>query len=226
MTDPAEALVVGRGAGGGGVDPALRRIRFAAGLLALALHGGLLWGWIHVSRWQPERAAQRIEVIFVERAEPVEQAVPAMPVPPTRPIRRVASPRPDPPGTRRMQAVEVARDAPPPEPPAPPLRLWRKDGGLALPEQALSVPVFDDRARVTFDRQVALPGSTDAAYAETVALRLRRAFAPEDVVLAVLQFLMGRPQPDDCGKIEARLQASDPDVSREIDLDKFHRFCK
>jgi hypothetical protein len=45
-------------------------------------------------------------------------------------------------------------------------------------------------------------------------------------VLAVLRFLGGGPQPDDCGKIEARLVASDPDVSREIDRNKFDRFCK
>ncbi len=226
MTDPAEALVVGRAERRAGDDVALRRIRLLAGILAIALHGALLWGWITVSRWQPERPPQRIEVVFVERSTPAELAVPAMPVPPARPIRRVASPRPDPPGTRRMQAIEVPRDARPVEPPAPPLQLWRPDGGIDLPDQDADLPVFDDYARITYDRRVALPGSTDAAYAETVALRLRRSFTPEDIVLAVVQFLMGRPQPDDCGKIEARLQASDPDVSREIDLHKFQRYCK
>jgi hypothetical protein len=194
-------------------------------MVALGLHALLLWGWVRVSRWQPEAVPQRIEVIFVAERLPLEHEVPPMPIAPARPIRRVASPRPDAPNATRLQAVEVPRAAPAREA-TPTLRLWRPDGGLVLPEQRAEIPVFDDRARISYDRKVALPGSTDAAYAETVALRLRRAFTPEDVVLAVFQFLMGRPQPDDCGKIEARLQASDPDVSREIDLHKFQRFCK
>ena len=225
MIDPAAALSVRAGTSPRADDRSLALLRAIAWLFAIALHLLLLWGWIRVSRWQPEAPPQRFEVIFLAERSLAEHDVPPMPEPPARPIRKVASPRPDPPGQSRLQAVEVPADAPPPREDVP-MRLFRPDGGLLLPDQQTDIPVFDDRARISFDRQVALPGSTDAAYAETVALRLRRAFTPEDVVLAVFQFLLGRPQPDDCSKIEARLVASDPDVSREIDMDKFHRFCK
>lgn len=227
MIDPAAGLVVGGApARRADPDPALLRIRSAAWLVALILHAGLLWGWIHVSRWEPERAPQRIEVVFLERSAVPEFAVPAMPVPPSRPIRKVASPRPDAPGTRRLQAVEVPREAQVVAEPAPPLRLWRPDGGIVLPDSSVVLPVFDDRARITFDRTVVLPGDSDAAAAEKVTIRLRRALVPADIVNAVLRLLFAAPQPDDCPKIEARLQAGDPGISREIDLDKFRRYCK
>ncbi|MCK7594944.1 hypothetical protein [Pseudomarimonas salicorniae] len=226
MIDPAAALAVEARAPRADRDRAVSAIRFAGAALAVGLHAMLIWGWIQVSRWQPETPPRTIEVIFLTDSAAPDQAVPPMPVPPARPIRKVASPRPDPSSTSRLQAVEVARDAPARPEEAPSLRLFRPDGGLVLPESRTEVPAFDDRARITFDRRVALPGSTDAAYAEVVALRLRRAFTPEDVVLAVLRFLGGGAQPDDCRKIEARLVASDPDVSREIDMNKFSRFCK
>lgn len=226
MTDPAAALVVSGRVQHGATDSGLRIAKAAAWLVALALHAALLWGWIKVSRWQPESVPQPIEVIFLARQAELEHEVPAMPVPPARPIRRVITPRAAPSEGPRLQAVEVPIEAEPLPDTPPSLRLWRPDGGMALPDAADSVPVFDDRARITRDRRVALPGSTDAAYAEKVALRLRRSFTPEDVVMAVLRFLGGGAQPDDCSKIEARLLASDPGVSREIDMDKFHRFCK
>lgn len=225
MIDPAAALVVA-GSAAKRPDPALQAARIAAGLLAVALHAMLLWGWIRVSRWQPESPPARFEVIFVNQRIQPERAIPPMPVPPARPIRKVASPRPDRAQGPRLQAVEVPRGERPEPPSTPSLRLWRPDGRLEMPDRRDEVPAFDDRARISRDRQVALPGSTDAAYAETVALRLRRSYTPEDVVLAVFRMLTGGAQPDDCSKIEARLLASDPDVVREIDLHKFRRSCR
>ena len=226
MIDPAAALVVAGRSAAARPDRTLRWARGVAWALAILVHALLLWGWIRVSRWQPDTPPQRFEVLFLTERSAPEQAVPPMPVPPARPIRKVASPRPDTGQRTRMQAVEVPRSPEPLPEPTSELRLFRPDGGLLLPESETRVPVFDDRARITYDRRVALPGSTDAAYAEAVALRLRRALTPEDVVMAVLRFLGGGAQPDDCGKIEARLVASDPDISREIDLDKFDRFCR
>jgi hypothetical protein len=226
VIDPAAALVVSGRVQPGTSDRALTLAKSIAALLALALHAALLWGWMHVSRWQPDVPPQSFEIVFVARQTPPEHGIPPMPVAPVRPIRKVASARPSAPERTALQAIDVAQ-----APPAPPktesrLRLFRPDGGLRLTEQAVDVPVFDDQARIRYDRRVALPGHSDAAAAEAVALRLRRSLTPEDVVKAVLRFLFAAPQPDDCPKIEARLIAGDPGVSREIDLHKFHRYCQ
>ncbi|GIX36524.1 MAG: hypothetical protein KatS3mg126_2303 [Lysobacteraceae bacterium] len=212
-------------------DRTWQALRLLAAGVAVGLHLGLLAYWERISRWVPDAAETRLEVVFVPALRPDEAGVPPLPVPPPRPIRKVASPRPTTAPGAAIQAVEIAERSGQTEaarggPPPPALRIFRADGGLRLPGSTDEVPVFDARARIQQDRAVRLPGHSDAAAAEAVALRLRRALTPEDVVLAVLRLLGGGPQPDDCPKIEARLLASDPGVSREIDLHKFREYCR
>lgn len=152
-------------------------------------------------------------------------AIPAMPVPPQRalPLRVERPKEAATPGQKQVSRhVEVKADEPAPLDRA---NWLMPDGSLRRDHGPAELPVWTDQDRISLSRVTQLPGSTDAASAEKVAIRLRRAMTPEDVVNAVLRFLFGQVTKDDCQAIEGRLFLSDPGVSREIDMAKYRKTC-
>ena len=196
----------------------------AIATLVLLLHLlGLLW--VDSLLGHPRGSEQPLQVVWLS-ADPAKPSDPP-PVPMPRPPAR--------------SAVAAARDNPAPlVSPVPVAENVQLDNGKALLEQSTWLlpdgrirwdqrqaeePAWTDQDRISRNRIVQLPGSTDAAAAEKVAIRLRRAMTPEDVVLAVVRMLFGTVQKDDCRAIEGRLHMSDPGVTREIDMIKFRKRC-
>lgn len=228
MIDPAEALVF-RSFERTQDQPFAHLSR--AQLIALALvillaHGMLASYLARLSQPRSLTGSQALELIWLVESRPDEAPVPPMPQPPIRPraaptsiaapvaaseeaVGRLAAPTID-------RAESVSR---------PQVPLLRTDGSLRLPEVELKFQRWTDADRIRYDREVRLPGLSDSAAADLVAVRMREAMSPEKVVNAVLRFLFGKPVKDDCRTIGDRLQASDPGVVREIDLFKFRKQC-
>lgn len=227
VDDPAEGLRVAARAAPSRAAPLPARWQAAIWLTVIALHGLLVAvvdGWM---RPEPRPPSRVLEVVWVGEPARPEHAIPPMPVPPARRARRTTAvmvpvaplAAPESPAT----GAEASLDEPPEPPPA---SLFLPDGRIRMEQpDALSGIRWGDRERISLDRRVVLPGATDAAAAEAVAIRLREAMTPETVVLAVMQMLFGRPRPDDCQTVGQRLVMSDPGVSREIDMNKFRRIC-
>ncbi|MBD8524541.1 hypothetical protein [Pseudomarimonas arenosa] len=184
---------------------------------------GVFWLW---SLMRPSTGATDTESIQVQwlAADPRrELPVPPMPRPPLRAVSAAPSPvitaeRREPSETAQAQDVEPVSQ--------PPASRWLTiDGTPRWDRSAIVASGWTDQDRIVRDRLVQLPGHSDSAAAEKVAIRLRRAMTPEDVVGAVLRFLFGRVAKDDCRAIERRLHMSDPGITREIDLHKFRKQC-
>lgn len=227
MSDPACGLVF-RDAPGVAEDTGellSRRAQQLLWLLVVGLHVLLAVLWQQATRLRAAAVDTALEVVWISVPRSPEPVVPPMPQAPAR-----TPPAQSPSGLRtpQDQSVEAAgASVPSPAAPAADLAvpLFTPDGRVRMAQPAFAVGEWGDRERISRDRMPRLPGATDAAAAEVVAIRLRRQFTPEDIVLAVVQFVMGRPRPDDCSKIEGRLHMSDEGVSREIDLNKFRRIC-
>lgn len=204
---------------GGRVRPTAEQI--VAWSLVGLLHAWLLHALMSHSRWSADAEEERtIEVHFITPATPSSWAQPEWPRLPVRPSASVTR--------QHSTGVDASvqhpvQDQPQPIEP-PPARLLGSDGRPLAPKST-EFEAWDDADWALRDRIARLPGDSDARAAEVVALRMRAAMTPQRVVMSVLQFLFGRPTPDDCRAIESRLLVSDPGVSREIDLHKFRRTC-
>lgn len=199
-----------------------RSWRWLLAALVLVLHVFALLALQRAMAPRPGATDPVLEVIFLRRS-PEPPTPPDWPSLPQRPAAEAAaSATPVAASERSPTATEAA-----PAEAAERERRWLgTDGSLrwALEAPAYSAP--DATARLWRRPAPRLPGASDAAAAEAVAVRLRRSLTPEQAVNAVLRFLFGQLRPDDCGTIEHRLLLSDPGVSREIDLNKFRRSCR
>ena len=194
------------------------REQIVAWSLVGILHAWLLHTLVTHSRWRAEDAVdQAIEVSFITSAPTPVWAQPAWPQLPTRPVDPATS-QP----ARRSAELHVQQDEAPVTP--PPARLLDADGRPLAPAVS-EFEAWDDADWISRNRIAQVPGGSDSQASYKVALRMRQALTPQRVVMAVLQFLFGRPSLDDCRAIEGRLLVSDPGVSREIDLHKFRQTC-
>jgi len=226
MSDPACGLVFRdtQGAAGDTGDLVPRRARTLLWLLVIVMHVLLAGLWQQAARFRAAAVDAALDVVWISVPRTPDPLVPPMPTPPSRQTPAASGAASVP---ARMEGVAspvpaVTATAPVRDDAA---ALFMPDGRPRLAQPEAMIGSWGDRERISRDRMPRLPGATDAAYAEVVAIRLRRAMTPEDVVLAVLRFLGGGAQPDDCSKIEDRLHMSDEGVSREIDLNKFRRIC-
>lgn len=199
-----------------------RQISLIAALVT-ALH--LVGLWQLARPWTPSHSATGIDVIWLPADPVVLTQIPPMPVPPTRVAAAAAPSRSAARGTPSALANAVPATPEAASESAAPVSTWLMPDGSLRWDRRAEAPTWTDQDRITRDRIVQLPGHSDAAAAEKVAIRLRRAMTPEDVVGAVLRFLFGPVVKDDCRAIERRLHMSDPGVTREIDLAKFRKQC-
>jgi hypothetical protein len=201
-----------------------RRAQQLLWLLVVGLHVVLALLWQQATRFRTVAVDAALEVVWISVPRRPELVVPPMPAAPSR----VAASQPAAPSMPPSSAAPASAASALDQGPAAvedDAALFMPDGRLRLALPEASIGPWGDRERISRDRMPRLPGATDAAAAEKVAIRLRRAMTPEDVVLAVVRFLGGGARPDDCSKIEGRLHMSDEGVSREIDLNKFRRIC-
>ena len=194
-------------------------------LLVVALHVFCLVGLWHLMRpTQNQAESDAMTVVWLPATAKTPLPLPAMPVPPQRaaPVNAPRAQAAVAPAEISGKNVQTESDV------AVPLdrSTWlMPDGSLRRDHGTAELPTWTDQDRITLSRVTRLPGSTDAAAAEKVAIRLRKAMTPEDVVNAVLRFLFGQVNKDDCQAIERRLYLSDPGVSREIDMIKYRKTC-
>jgi hypothetical protein len=208
----------------GGPSPALR---LAALAVALLVHW-LVLGVLREPRLQrPVADGRPIEVVLITETRPVLAPPPALELPVRLPAATSGRPSAAPaaPAAPALSDPPAAR-VPEPRVSAP---LFDDDARPRLPEAAPSARGFVSPAQRFGDgrrfgrHRPELPGS-DQPIVEIG--RLRATPTPEQVALGVAQFLLGRPQPDSCDRIELRLLNETHAVVRAIDLEKLQRLCR
>lgn len=205
-------------------EPLPARARAAIWALVVGLHGLLIAQGIALLTPNAPHDDEALAVLWIEQPPARDLAIPPMPTAPAHPqrVRPRSASVPSGGGEAVPQLLDRAEAVLAPTP----ARLFSADGSIRYREESgQAVGVWSDSDRILGERRTRLPGHSDAAAAEKVALRMRRAMAPADVVAAVLRFLFAAPQPDDCAKIEDRLVNDYHPVTREIDLVKFRKTC-